>query len=116
MVLPLSNNIIKEIKEKIKEAKSRAEFISKYPEHYKQLKRRGLAGKLLGHFPMKKREFWSLESARAEAKKYKTRNDFYINSPSAYGWLSKHKHLEEVLGTITPKQNHVFDKNFVSWL
>lgn len=104
-----------EIKKLVKGSLSREDFVKNFPKEYDGLKRRGLAGKMLKHFPYKKKSNWNYRLVKKEALKYKTRSDFSLKSSNAYCWAIKHKKINQVCSHMK-RVNLVYDDNFLLWL
>lgn len=82
----------KKCKEEARKCKTRKEFYQKNNSAYNSARRYGWLEKICNHMNTKKikpKGYWTLERSKKEAKKYRTKKEFYSKSPSAYMVLLK---------------------------
>jgi hypothetical protein len=73
-----------------------AKDYSEYSEFYKNHRIACEVGHENGWINLNKRKKWDYESVKQEASKYEKRNDFCVNSPSAYQYALKNNLLDDI--------------------
>lgn len=95
--------------EEAKKSKTRKEFYDKNNSAYNSARRYGWLDKVCAHMKTKKvkpKGYWTLEKCRDEAKKYKTKMEFYTKSPGAYTVLFKMGLLNIVCNNMRTKKGN----------
>lgn len=90
-----------------KKCKTKKEFYGKNNSAYNAAIRYGWLKKICSHMKTKKvkpKGYWTLERSTEEAKKYKTKKEFYLKSPSAYMVLLKKGILNNVCENMKTKK------------
>lgn len=114
-VKPLSEEELARIKEHVAKCNSREEFIQSYTEDYKKIRRRRLQGEFLGHFPMRKRIYWTEDALMKAASKYQTREEFSRKNNNAYNVGLKRKILDKICAHME-RQHYKYDEKLKKWL
>jgi len=83
------------VKKEAEKYQTRADFSKNFNSGYQWACRNKCIDRVCSHMAKKTiRQYWNIESAKIEAKKYKTRNEFKKKSPSAYDWCRKKSDLD----------------------
>jgi predicted GIY-YIG superfamily endonuclease len=93
------------------------EFSDKFSGAYKSAKKFGWYEEITSHLILKKKQnnYWTFNLCQLEAKKYKTRTEFFKTSRSAYksalknNWLDDITKHMEILGSQFLRYNYVYE-------